>query len=162
VDRQALQTSIASNPIEAGMRGLLLVGALTAAALAVLGTIVQSALAARQRVVQFAVLRTMGMASRQLTGVLLSEQVAVYIFGLLGGTVLGALLATATLPFLQFGDTAIDPATLGVPPYVLSIDLTNLAWFYLALVLAFVVALAIAARYAATIGLGKTLRLGED
>lgn len=162
VDRQALRTTIASNPIEAGMRGLLLVGALTAAALAVLGTIVQSALAARQRAVQFAVLRTMGMASRQLTGVLLTEQVAVYIFGLLGGTVLGTVLASATLPFLQFGDSAIDPATLGVPPYVLSINLTNLAWFYLALLLAFVVALVIAARYAATVGLGKTLRLGED
>jgi ABC-type lipoprotein release transport system permease subunit len=162
VDRQALQTSIASNPLQSGMRGLLLVGALTAAALAVLGTIVQAAAAARQRVVQFAVLRTMGMASRQLTGLLLGEQFMVFAFGLLGGTVLGVVLATATLPFLQFGDTSLDPATLGVPPYVLAVDPRNLLWFYVTLLVACALALAVAARYAATIGLGKTLRLGED
>jgi ABC-type lipoprotein release transport system permease subunit len=162
VDRRALQASIASNPIQSGMRGLLLVGALTAAGLAVLGTIVQSALAARQRVVQFAVLRTMGMASRQLTGLLLGEQVTVYVFGLLGGSLLGAVLTTATLPFLQFSDGTVDPATVGVPPYVLTIAPANLAWFYAALLAAFVVALAVAARFAASVGLGKTLRLGED
>jgi hypothetical protein len=35
-------------------------------------------------------------------------------------------------------------------------------YFYGALVFAFVLGLAAAARYAATIGLGQTLRLGED
>ncbi|HEV7129231.1 MAG TPA: FtsX-like permease family protein [Ktedonobacterales bacterium] len=161
-DRTQLQQSIASNPVQAGMRGLLTVGALIAAALAVLGSIVQSALAARQRVVQFAVLRTMGMASRQLAGLLLGEQLVVYLFGLLGGTVLGAVLASATLPYLQFSDTTIDPATLGIPPYRLALDVTRSLEFYAVLAVAFIVALVIAARFAARVGLGKTLRLGED
>jgi hypothetical protein len=51
---------------------------------------------------------------------------------------------------------------LGTPPYVLVTDPTALGIFYLALLLAFVVALLIAARYAATVGLGRALRLGED
>ncbi len=162
VDRRALEATIGSNPIQAGMRGLLLVGALTAGALAVLGAIVQSALAARQRGVQFAVLRTLGMTARQLAWLLLGEQLLVYLFGLLGGTALGVVLATATLPFLQFGDSTIDPTTLGVPPYVLVVNPSGLAWFYLLLAAAFAVALVIGARYAAHVGLGKTLRLGED
>jgi len=96
--RDAL-TDAATNPISAGMRGLLIVGAITAALLAILGSVVQSLLAARQRATQFAVLRTVGMSARQLAGLLLGEQVVVYLFGLIGGTVLGLLLVTADASF---------------------------------------------------------------
>ncbi|MFI5272780.1 MAG: FtsX-like permease family protein [Ktedonobacterales bacterium] len=159
--RETVASGVA-NPVSAGMRGLLLVGAVTAALLAVLGSIIQSLLATRQRARQFAVLRTIGMAGRELTGLLLGEQVVVYLFGLVGGLLLGLLLATATLPFLQFSDTTIDPSTLGVPPYTLTFNWQAEAYFIAALLLAFGVALLIAARYANTIGLGKALRLGED
>jgi putative ABC transport system permease protein len=158
---QAIEDGIA-NPVSAGMRGLLLVGAITAALLAVLGSLIQSILATRQRARQFAVLRTVGMSGRQLTGLLLGEQIVVYLFGLVGGTLLGLLLTTATLPFLQFSDTTIDPSTLGIPAYVLTFNGQTVAYFYASLLAAFVFALLIAARYATGIGLGKTLRLGED
>ncbi|MEO7003107.1 MAG: FtsX-like permease family protein [Ktedonobacterales bacterium] len=151
-----------SNPVNSGLRGLLIVGAIMAAALAIIGSIVQTLLAAGQRSTQFAVLRTLGVASGELTRLLLGEQLVVYIFGLVAGTALGVLLTTATLPFLQFSDQAVNPAQLGVPPYTLVFNWPGAAIFYLALLAAFVVALAIAARYAATIGLGKALRLGED
>jgi ABC-type lipoprotein release transport system permease subunit len=155
-------SQIAGNPVSAGMRGLLLVGALTAALLAVLGSIVQALLATQQRGRQFAVMRTVGMSGRQLTLVLLGEQVVVYLFGLIGGSLLGLVLVTATLPFLQFSDTTIDPAKVGIPPYVLTFNGQTILYFYAALLLAFIVALVIAARYATRIGLGNTLRLGED
>jgi putative ABC transport system permease protein len=150
------------NPVTGGMRGLLLIGAVTAALLAVLGGLAQAIMAARQRTTQFAILRTLGMANRQLTGLLLSEQVVVYLFGLVGGTLLGLILTTATTPYLTFSDTAVDLAAVGVPGYVLAANWTAIGVFYGALVVTFMMALAIAARYAATIGLGNALRLGED
>jgi FtsX-like permease family protein len=162
LNRQDAAATIASNPIHAGIRGLLLVGALIAAGLAVLGTLAQSVLAARQRAVQFAVLRTVGMGARQLAGLLLAEQLMVYLFGFVGGTVLGLVMATATLPFLQFGDTSNDPSILGIPAYLLAFDPAAMGWFYLTLAVAAVVALALSQRFAARVGLGKTLRLGED
>jgi putative ABC transport system permease protein len=161
-DRRQLAASIASSPVQAGMRGLLTIGALIAAALAVLGSIVQSALVARQRLVQFAVLRTLGMLNRQLTNLLLGEQIVIYAFGLLSGTVLGLVLVTATLPYLQFSDTTINPAQLGVPPYLLAFDPVRMLQFYAVLLGAFVLGLLVAARVASTAGLGNTLRLGED
>lgn len=150
------------NPVTGGMRGLLLIGAVTAALLAVLGSLSQAVLAARQRTTQFAIFRTLGMTNRQLTGLLLGEQMVVYLFGLLGGTLLGLILTTATTPYLTFSDTAVDPAAVGVPGYVLVANWSSIGVFYGALIVAFVLALVIAARYAATIGLGKALRLGED
>ena len=93
---------------------------------------------------------------------LLGEQAVVYLFGLLGGTLLGLLLTTSTVPFLTFSDATVDPATVGVPVYLLRANGSAIGLFYGALLLAFVLALVIAARYAATIGLGKALRLGAD
>lgn len=159
--REDLQQAQA-NPTNDGMRGLLLIGAITAALLAVLGSLVQAVMAARQRTTQFAIFRTLGMASRQLAGLMLGEQVVVYLFGLIGGTLLGLILTTATWPFLEFSDSAVDPGTVGVPSYVLQVNWPYVGIFYGALLIAFLLALVIAARYAATIGLGKALRLGED
>src|SRR5262249_21175939 len=159
--RDAL-VSTTANPIAAGMRGLLLIGALTAALLAIIGSVAQALLASRQRATQFAVLRTLGMSGRQLGRLLLGEQVVVYLFGLVGGTLLGLLLVSVTLPFLQFSDSTLDPAKLGIPPFQLTFNPSGAAAFYAALLAAFALALVIAARYAATIGIGKTLRIGED
>lgn len=152
----------ATNPIAVGMRGLLLVGAFTAALLAILGTIIQSLLASRQRSEQFAVLRTLGMTSRKIGQLLLSEQLVVYLFGLIGGTILGVILTVATLPFLQFSDVTLDPSQLGIPPYTLTFNAGGVLLFYLALLGACALALIIALRFAASIGLGKALRISED
>lgn len=162
VDRRALQATIGGNPLAAGVRGLLLVGSLAAAGLALLGCVVQSGLAARLRGIQFAVLRTLGLSTRELVRMLLGEQLVVYGFGLIGGTALGLVLVAAALPYLQFSDTTLDAAQIGVPPYTIAVSATGVALFYAVLVAAFVVALALAATYAARIGLGKALYLGDD
>ena len=151
------------NPITAGMSGLLLIGAITAALLAVLGSLVQAALAARQRTTQFAIFRTLGMANRQLGALLFGEQAVVYLFGLLGGTILGLILTTAITPFLSYSDVAANTSALGIPPYMLlQVNWPGIGLFYGALGVAFALALAISARYAATIGLSRALRLGKD
>lgn len=166
VDRRALQAASEQNPLQAGLRGVLLLGVCAAAGLAVLGGLLYSALTARQRATQFAVLRTLGASNGQLVRLLLGEQVAMYLFGLLAGTALGAVLATATLPYLEFGagqsGAGQSAAAQSVPPAVLTIQGPAVAIFYGVLALACVLALLLMARYAARLGLGRTLRLGED
>ncbi len=159
--RQELATA-QQNPVTAGLRGLLLLGAIMAAALAIVGSAVQTLLAVRQRATQFAVLRTLGLSNGELAGILLGEQLVVYLFGLVGGALLGALLTTATLPYLQFSDPTLDPARLGVPPYTLVMDWLSVAIFFVALLIACGLALALAARVAVSQGLGQALRIGED
>jgi ABC-type antimicrobial peptide transport system permease subunit len=150
------------NPVTAGMSGLLVIGAVIAALLAVLGSLVQAIMAARQRTTQFAIFRTLGMANRQLGALLLGEQAFVYLFGLLGGTLLGLILTTAITPFLTYSDSAANPNTIGIPPFMPQTNWSAIGLFYGALLVAFVLALVIAARYAASIGLGRALRLGKD
>ncbi len=166
VDRRALQAASEQNPLQAGLRGVLLLGVCAAAGLAVLGSLLYSGLTARQRATQFAVLRTLGASNGQLVRLLLGEQAAMYLFGLLAGTALGAVLATATLPYLEFGagqsGAGQSAAAQSVPPAVLTIQGPAVAIFYGVLALVCVLALLLMARYAARLGLGRTLRLGED
>lgn len=161
-DRRALATSYRGDPLNAGMSGLLLVGATMAALLAVLGGLVQSSVSASQRVTLFAILRTLGMTRRQIRALLLSEQTAVYLVSALAGSVLGVVLATATLPFLQLSGPLQDPTTLGAPHYVLTFDGTHIAVFYATLIFTFVVALVTGSWVALRAGIGKVLRIGED
>jgi hypothetical protein len=162
LDRRALQTAAEQNPLQAGLRGVLLLGVIAAGALAVLGSLIYSALTARQRATQFAVLRTLGASGAQLVRLLLGEQLAVYLFGLLAGTALGVVLATATLPYLAFGGGQNDAAAQTTPPSMLAIQWSSVGLFYGCLALALLLALLWMATYANRLGLGRTLRLGED
>ena len=162
LDRRQIQAQIAASPLLAGMRGLLAVGVTLTVALALLGSMMQAALSARGRMVQFAVLRSLGMRGQQLRRMLLGEQAVVYLFGLVAGTLFGVGMAFATLPYLQFGDAVLDPTTIGVPPERLVVDPITLIICYGALVLGFVFGLLVTASAARRMGLGQTLRLGED
>jgi hypothetical protein len=97
---------------------------------------------------------------------LLGEQTLISPFGPVGGKLLRLFLATATMPSLTWSDTAVDQVVVDVPGYVLGYVLVA-TWPvsgvpYGTVVVTFVLALLISARYAATIGLGTSLRLGED
>jgi hypothetical protein len=63
---------------------------------------------------------------------------------------------------LTYSDSAANPNTIGIPPFMPQTNWTAIGLFYGALLAAFVLALVIATRYAASIGLGRALRLGKD
>lgn len=161
-DRRTLVRQFQSDPVTAGMGGLLLAGAVLAALLAALACILYARTTANQRLIQFAVMRTLGMTRRQLRSMVLNERVLLYAFGLVGGTVLGLLLSSATLPFLSFSSALQDPATVGVPPYVLSFNPLALGILYAALLATFAAALLLEAWLANRSGPGRALRIGED
>jgi hypothetical protein len=161
-DARALTARYRADPLAAGMSGLLLLGALIAALLALVGVITQASIAARQRQTQFAILRTLGLSEGALTRMLLTEQALVYILGGLGGVAIGALLAVASLPFLGFNTSTYMPPVLGVPSSQLAVNLNGSLLYLGTLLVIFVAALTIAGAVARVSGLGRALRVGED
>lgn len=162
LDARALTTSYRSDPLVAGMSGLLLLGALLAALLALVGVLAQAGVATQRRQTQFAILRTLGLPEAALTRMLLLEQALVYLLGALGGVAIGALLVVASLPFLGFSTSTYTPPVIGVPPTLLAFNLAGSAVYLAALLLIFALALIVAAALAHTSGLGRALRVGED
>ncbi|HEX9068438.1 MAG TPA: FtsX-like permease family protein [Ktedonobacterales bacterium] len=157
----ALATTSA-NPISTGIRGLLLLGAGIAALLAIVGTVIQSGISARQRATQFAILRTLGTTTRQITSLLFDEQLIVFALGLLGGAALGIILSLATVPLLVYSDSSVDLAKLGVPPYQILYSPSATGIFFTTLALAFVISLVVASWSAARVMLSQALRVSED
>jgi putative ABC transport system permease protein len=162
INRTTVEQQAIDDPLSSGMTGLLVIGACIAALLALIGSVIQSGVGAGQRMTQFAILRTLGGQKDQLVMILLGQQLVIYGFGLAAGTVLGVLLSTATLPFLQFSTISVNTAMDQLPPYVLSFNLPGTGIFYAALLLAFALALLIGIQTALRGGLGQALRIGED
>lgn len=162
LDARQLTTEYQSDPLSAGMTGLLLVGAMLAGLLALIALLAQAGAATRQRATQFAVLRTLGMGRGTLLRILLSEQAVIYATGALGGVALSALLAYTAIPFLSFSTSTYQPPVVGVPGPELAVNISGSMIFLLALVAMFALALVIAGFVAQSAGLGKALRVGED
>ncbi|HEX6799473.1 MAG TPA: FtsX-like permease family protein [Ktedonobacterales bacterium] len=155
-----ITNEIAAGPTQAGLNALLLAGALIAALLGIFGSLVQAGIAARRRHAQFAVLHAIGGTGSQLTRIVVWQQAAVYLFALVGGTLLGYVLTLLILPTLQFAGGATGPDA-AVPPYILVYNPLTTAGFYAVLVVAFAAGLAIAAARARGLG-AQALRLSED
>ncbi len=162
VDAHMLETRAVDDPLTSGMATLLLLGAGIAILLAMLGSIIHAQVVSKQRLAQFAVLRTLGGQQPELVRIVLGQQVLVYLFSLLCGTILGLILSTATLPFLQFSTTTVDTFQTHLPQYLLYFNPVSILLFDGGLVVIFMVALVIGVRVATRSGLGKALRIGDD
>jgi ABC-type antimicrobial peptide transport system permease subunit len=129
-----------------------------ALAFAVIAFVVNAAVTAGERTREFAVLRALGVHPRQVAGMLAIEQAYLVVLGLLGGTLLGLVVARLVVPHVVLSVQAAQP----YPPAELVVQ-----W---------PVVLAVLAGVAAVLGLvlppvirvlrrrdpGAGLRVGED
>lgn len=159
-DRRQLLRRYQSNPLTAGLRGMLLLGVAVALGLMLLGTFITAAFDARQRLVQFATLRALGASGQQISQLLLTEQCAVYALGVVAGSALGAFAAGATLPLLRYADLAAG--TAGGPAALLAIGGAPVLIFYLAVLGGALGSLLASAGYLVRLRPAHALRVNED
>ncbi len=158
VDWQALRSAKRDDPLGSGLQGALFLGFLAAFAFAAIGFAVNAAVSARERMTEFALMRALGISSRQVFGLLGVEQTFLVTLGVLGGIALGVAVSRLVIPHIVL--TA--QATAVSPPVILSTP-----WLWIAVLAVAVMAAlgAIVGVLAASLrrgGLGATLRIGED
>ena len=83
-----------------GWLGALAMGVIAAAAFAVIGFVASTAMAARERLSEFAVLRALGLSTRQLAAWLAIENITLIVLSLVIGTGLGLLITAVVVPFV--------------------------------------------------------------
>ncbi|WP_433229591.1 FtsX-like permease family protein [Actinomadura formosensis] len=108
-DRAALRTRLRNAPLGAGLQGALVLGFGTALVFAVIAFVVNAAVTSGERSREFAVLRVIGVHPRQVAGMLAIEQAYLVALGLLGGTVLGLIVARLAVPHIVLGVRAARP-----------------------------------------------------
>ena len=101
VDRVGMTDRLTRDPVALGISGALSLGFVAAGVFAVLGFAVSAAVSTSERTTEFAVLRSLGLSSRQLSGWLALEGGITVLLSLVGGIVLGGLVAWLVLPFVS-------------------------------------------------------------
>jgi hypothetical protein len=133
------ERALLEDPIPLGVIGALALGFVVAAFFAAVGFAASATASARARMLEFAVLRSLGLRTRQLSGWISIENGLVVVLSLLGGTALGLAVAWLVLPYVALGTSGeppVPPVIVSVPwDLVLLLELTLLA--ALALVAAF-------------------------
>jgi hypothetical protein len=98
VERDELGADLLADPPAVGTIGSMTIGFVTAAALSVVGFLVAATVSARDRAGEFALLRALGLTSRQLAAWTFLEQAALIVLSIVIGTGVGLGLAAFVLP----------------------------------------------------------------
>lgn len=101
------------HPTRGGIFGILSMGFFISVIISLLGYLLFWFFNLTKRVLQFGILRAIGLSRKQLTGMLLLEQLFTAGLSIILGSVLGKLAGRLYLPFLQ----TVDSAKLQVPPF---------------------------------------------
>jgi putative ABC transport system permease protein len=158
VDNRQKLIALRKDPQISGLLGGLTNGFLLAALIAVLGFWLHAAFSARSRVLQFGVLRAMGLSTPQLLGAVALEQVLVVVGGVAAGTGLGMLAAWLFVPFLQQG---LDAAAR-TPPFLVVSAAADWLRLYGVLLVMLVAGLGGLLAALARLRIHEAVKLGED
>ncbi|WP_424535230.1 FtsX-like permease family protein [Sphaerisporangium viridialbum] len=158
VDLGSLTRRFRDDPLASGLQGALILGFAAALVFAVLGFLVNAAVAARERVAEFAILRALGVSFRQIFGLLAVEQAFLIGLSLVGGTLLAVGVASLVVPHIVLTGQAasVTPAVLLDVPWPATLGM--LAGIT-ALLFAIIAGLTRSLRRQ---GLGRALRIGDD
>ncbi len=156
LDYRVLLGQAHANPQRTGSLGLLTIGFLVAALLTVLGYLLYALLALRTRMLQFGLLRAMGLARPSLSAAVAIEQVFLLVAGIAAGLYVGDWASALFLPFFQTTTGTTQPAFIIVGP---GADLGRMGG-----VLAVLLGLAIIGLLQGLRGLriGEAVKLGEE
>ncbi|MDN3352075.1 FtsX-like permease family protein [Actinomadura sp. DC4] len=158
VDRIELRHRLRDAPLGGALQGALLLGFAAALVFAATGFVVNTAVSARERATEFAILRALGVSGRQLLGLVAVEQAFLVGLGVAGGLLLGLVVARLVVPHVVLTVSATAPYP---PVHVI------LRWPMILALLAAVVVLLTAVLLLLVRSLrrgrpGRALRLGED
>ncbi len=156
--RQDLLDRLVTDPVALGTIGALTIGFVAAVVFAAVGFAVSATVSARERLIEFALIRALGLTGRQLGVWLSMEQGVLVLVGLGLGTLIGVVLTATVLPLI----TLTQDGQPAMPPVVVEYPWTAIIGMELAVIAVLgviVVAMTVLLR---RIGLGSLLRLGED
>ncbi len=143
--------------VKAGWHAILLIAFSSILLLSVIGFFSHAYISFRNRRFQFALLRTIGLSSRQLMSSIWIEQVLIIILGMAVGTWMGGRLSEAVMPFLSIDDYGNQV----VPPFVIEVDWPNLLLTYGVMIVIFSIVIGFLIFLANRLVLNKMLRLGD-
>ena len=152
-----LETAVwRTDPQRTALFGILSLGFIVAIVISGLGFLAHALFSLRQRILQFGILRAMGLSTSQITAVVVFEKLFLVTLAAVGGTLIGALAAALFIPLLQIG-TAVQGAT---PPFVVVPAWGQVVKIYLAFGVMVIVTLGILVWQLRALRIYEAIKLG--
>jgi putative ABC transport system permease protein len=158
VSEVGVRQSLERDPIALGLVGALLLGSLAAAVCAAIGLIVGAIVTTRERRMETALLRALGMSRRGVTTGVALDNGYLLAFGLPAGIGLGILIAMIVLPNTPLNRTGL--AVVPAPHVVIPVE--TLAGLVVVGIVLLIVTIVAASRAANGVGIADVLRAGDD
>ena len=156
--REKLEISKVDPLVRSGWNGLLFLSFSSVLLLSIIGLLTNAYVSLKNRDVEFAVMRTIGLTDRQLLSMIWAEQAIITIIGLILGSWMGQRLTAVVMPFMSsevYGSNIL-------PPFVPEVRWQNIALIYLVIAV-FLVSVTVAVTYVMKkLQLSKVLRIGES
>ncbi|MFI0745280.1 FtsX-like permease family protein [Streptomyces sp. NPDC021224] len=149
---------IRDDPLQRGTRAALVLALVLAPAFAVIGFTLHTAMSARSRRGEFALLRAIGVRRRQLSALLWTEQLGLALLAVVVGSALGAFLAAVITPLVSVDATGAPI----VPSLTVAVPWLKVAAVALGTALLIVAVVTALARVFARVDLVRVLRAGDD
>ncbi|WP_281888017.1 ABC transporter permease [Paenibacillus sp. YYML68] len=146
------------HPARGGVFGILSLGFLVSVFISLIGYLLYWFFNLSSRVVQFGILRAMGLSRRQLTGMLLLEQAFTAGLAIALGLGIGKLTSYLFLPFLQ---TADNVATQ-VPPFRVIFDSRDTSQLYAVVAFMMVTGAVVLFLHIRRLRVHQAVKLGEE
>ncbi len=145
-----------TDPQRTALFGILSLGFVVATVISGLAFLLHALFALRQRILQFGLLRAIGLSTVQITAVVVFEKLFLVMLAAVGGTLIGALTAALFVPLLQIG-TAVHGST---PPFVVAPAWGQAVKIYLAFAVMVAVTLAIVIGQLRQLRIYEAIKLG--
>ncbi len=156
--RDGLVRSLGDDPVALGIVGALAIGSVSALIVAIIGFAVSAVVSTRERLGEFALLRAVGLSSRQLSAWLTFEFAFLLAIGAGAGSALGLLLSWLVLPFV----TLTADAQAAFPPIVIVVPWVAIIGIHAVAAAALVGAVMVTTRVIRRAPVIGVLRAGED
>ncbi|WP_378107800.1 FtsX-like permease family protein [Cohnella cellulosilytica] len=151
-------TTQSKHPARGGVFGILSLGFLVTIIVSLSGYILFWFFNLSRRVVQIGILRAMGLSRKQLTGMLLLEQIFTAGLSIGLGIGIGKLASLLFLPFLQ----TTDNSTNQVPPFRVVFEATDTNRLYIVVGVMMTIGVALLITHIRRLKVHQAVKLGEE
>jgi putative ABC transport system permease protein len=155
--RDAVRSTLATDPLVVGLIGLLFFSFLVGIALSVVSLTTYASLTVQARRAELSVLRAIGLSPDRITLSIAIEQSLVMLTAVVLGMLIGALLSTQVLPALSRNTTGADVT----PPFLITFGAVPLIIYVLITLLILLVALGFSALLVRRLTSAESLRQVE-
>jgi len=143
--------------VAAGWEGILFISFAAILILSAIGFLIYSYLTAQRRMLEFAVLRTMGFSKGQIAIVVGFEQLFIISLGMIAGTLMGLRLGSLMIRYMGLTETGDEV----LPPLSLHVSWLTVGSAWLVLGLVFLVTIGVVVLLYSRLALHRVLRIGE-